>query len=282
MPIPPRPWATVRGDRPVQSVPAPRCPEVASSNSSVDGHQRAYYRGSTMDRTNGRFQLGLAIGVVLALLLSAGVGPVSANHSVPAPLYFWDPDDNAAPGPEPRVDADGGFWSASHLNRLNEAVAEWSSDTDFDVSTIASGSQKAYVDGRFAPCLPNGYNLPNGGVVLAVVCASYVPRTYPGTSFGYYKIVDLDLYFNMENPDSPDWWVGTTYPPDPDRIHFLGILTHELGHWVLLNDIPDSSCTHTAAGFYTMCGLVVDLDQDSWRMTSLHSDDISAANFVYP
>ena len=201
---------------------------------------------------------------------------------MPTPLYFWDPDDNAVAGPEPAVDADGGYWSASHLNRLNEAVAEWTNDTHFDITTVSSGDHKAYVDGRLAPCLPpGGYNQPTG-TILAIVCRTVQSRTYPGTSEVYYRIIDDDVYFNMENADSPNWWVGAAYPPDPGRLHFGGILTHELGHWIRLIDIPDSSCTHTAAGFYTMCGTVIDYDQDSWRMTSLHADDISSANYVYP
>jgi hypothetical protein len=225
---------------------------------------------------------GLPIGVALAVVLAISAAPlqVNANLSVPTPLWFWDPDDNYAPGPEPKVDADGSYWSTSHLNRLNEVVAEWSGDTDFDIGTVGSGSQKAYVDGRLPPCSPDGFN-PPGGTYLAVVCRAAELRSYPYQGGNYYRITDLDLYFNMENPDSPNWWVGATYPPE-SRLHFAGVLTHELGHWVRLLDIPDSSCTHTAAGFYTMCGTVLDPDQDTWRMTSLHSDDIASANYVYP
>lgn len=220
----------------------------------------------------------------MGLALSIGTVPVRANLSVPAPLWFWDPDDNTVPGPEPKVDADGAYWSTSHLNRLNEVVAEWSGDTDFDIGIVASGNQKAYVDGRLPPfgCSEYGFDPPGPEIYFAVTCVAYEPRSFPYGGGPYYRILDLDLYFNMENPDSPNWWVGSTYPPDPNRLHFAGVLTHELGHFVLLDDIPDSSCTHTAAGFYTMCGTAIDWDQDTWRQTSLHSDDISSANFVYP
>ncbi len=224
----------------------------------------------------------LALVVAIAFVPSIGVVPATANHSVPVPLWFWDPDFNAVPGPEPKVDADGAYWSTSHLNRLNEVVAEWSGDTDFDIGTVSSGTQKAYVDGRLPPCSTFGFDPPGPGIALAVTCVPHELAYYPYGGGTFYRISDLDVYFNMENPDSPNWWVGATYPPDPDRLHFAGVLTNELGHFVFLNDIPDSDCTHTAAGFFTMCGAVLDGDLDTWRMTSLHSDDISSANAVYP
>ena len=43
----------------------------------------------------------------MALALSIGTMPVSANLSVPSPLLLWDHDDNSVAGPEPNVDAHG-------------------------------------------------------------------------------------------------------------------------------------------------------------------------------
>ncbi len=88
----------------------------------------------------------------------------------------------------------------------------------------------------------------------------------------------------MENLDSPDWWIGSTLTTDANRIDFQGVMTHELGHWVLLFDLhvaDGAPCTQTSTGFYTMCGDVRDLRLDTWRYRSLHADDISSANAVY-
>lgn len=81
-----------------------------------------------------------------------------------------------------------------------------------------------------------------------------------------YRITDLDVFFNMENPDSPNWWIGSTLTTDANRIDFQGIMTHELGHWILLFDLRDPAgvpCTQTSTGFYTMCGLIRDRRLDS-------------------
>lgn len=217
--------------------------------------------------------------VVVIGALSSGMA--LANHSIPQPLYFWDPNDNSIPGPDPDFDNEGPSWSQSHINRLNEAVAEWSSKTSYDPG-VADTSYNIFVDGREPPesCLPGNFNQP-GGTVLAITCRDVQARVYPGTSIGYYRIIDDDIYFNMENPDSPNWWVGPGVAPDNNRIHFGGVLVHELGHTVRLIDLSGSTCVRTSSDWITMCGTVNDLRLDTWRYFSLHADDISAANAVY-
>jgi hypothetical protein len=87
----------------------------------------------------------------------------------------------------------------------------------------------------------------------------------------------------MENPDSPDWWIGSTLTSDAFRLDFQGVMTHEIGHLIRLVDTNDSeSCTTTATDWHTMCGAMrADGRLDSWRYRSLHPHDITSANAVY-
>lgn len=230
-----------------------------------------------------RFRLLLTVATA-ALLVVALPSGATATHSVPSPKYFWDPDNNNIPGPEPKVDPSGGFWESLRYARLDAALAEWTNDTQFDPSRVSTGNQDAYVDGTVGPCLPNGtFNQPTG-TVLAVVCRQQTAIFQgPGPTLTHYRLTDLDVYFNMENPDSPDWWIGSTLTSDPGRLDFQGVMTHELGHWIRLIDVYDStSCTRTSEGQQTMCGDVrADGRLDTWRYRSLHSHDISSANAVY-
>jgi len=137
-------------------------------------------------------------------------------------------------------------------------------------------------DGRVGPCTPGGsFNQP-GGTILAQVCRSYAP-VYFRDDIIRYRITDLDVYFNMENADSPNWWIGSTLTSDAGRLDFQGVMTHELGHWIRLIDLYDSaSCTRTSLDQMTMCGEVrADGRLDTWRYRSLHADDIASANDVY-
>lgn len=224
-------------------------------------------------------------GVVVLLTLTTlmGVPAVAlAGHSVPSPKWFWDPNNDGVAGPEPLVTPAGGYWESVRLARLDAALAEWSTDTQFDPGRTTGGSQNAYVDGRVGPCTPGGsFNQPGGKIILAQVCRSWAPIMV-GDDVVRYRITDLDVYFNMENPDSPNWWIGSTLTTDPGRLDFQGVMTHELGHWVRLVDLGDStSCTRTSDDFITMCGSVVDGRLDTWRYRSLHADDVSSANIVY-
>jgi len=230
----------------------------------------------------GRSKLRAVVGLSVIFVMVTAPAEMAANHSVPSPRYFWDPNNDGIAGPEPQVTPAGGYWESLRLARLDAALAEWSTDTQFDPSRASSGFQNAYVDGRAGPCLPNGtFNQPQG-TVLAVVCRQQSP-VYFGDDIIRYKLTDLDVYFNMENADSPDWWIGSGGTSDPGRLDFQGVMTHELGHWIRLFDLTDTtSCTRTSLDMMTMCGVVrSDGRLDTWRYRSLHADDISSANVVY-
>lgn len=218
--------------------------------------------------------------------LAATPTVVEADHSIPYPIYFWDPNDNGVPGPDPDFDPDGPYWSSSHLNRLNEAVAEWSNDTDYDPG-VADTTHDIFVDGREPPeaCMPGSWN-QGGLIVLAKVCKAQQIRYHPAYDPYYYRLTDNDIYFNMEGSLSPDWWVGSGVPPDPNRFDFGGILTHELGHTVRLVDLSGSTCVLGSSSWFTMCiGLgngSVEARYVSYWLRSLHADDKEGADYVYP
>jgi hypothetical protein len=228
-----------------------------------------------------RALLPLSLALVLVGLVAPGASV--ATHMVPTPLkYYWDPDNNGAPGPEPVLDPSGGFWESLRYARLDGALAEWRTETQFDPTRSTSSSVKVYVDGRLGPCISDW--TPSGGTIIAVVCRDQVAGINPSTGFQtYWKITDLDLFFNMEVADSPNWWIGSTLTTDPGRLDFQGVATHEIGHMIRLIDVYDStSCTRTAADQMTMCGEIrADGRLDTWRSRSLHTHDISSANAVY-
>lgn len=62
-------------------------------------------------------------------------------------------------------------------------------------------------------------------------------------------------------------------------------MTHEIGHWILLDDLGPSyglDCNY-GTGIYTMCGELNDpgYNLESYRQRSLTTDDISGANLIY-
>lgn len=160
-------------------------------------------------------------------------------------------------------------------------MTEWSTDTDYDPGRDTNSPNDIFVDGR----LPTPCGVTNWGTALAVTCYTYQNRTGTDEDYvdgPYRRLIDADIYMNMEVAASPDWWIGSGQPPESDRYHFKGILTHELGHTVYLNDLY-ASCTgrHNSTDWYTMCGTYSGNDDSYWSRT-LHADDKAAANLAYP
>lgn len=113
--------------------------------------------------------------------------------------------------PDPDFDTEGPYWDSSHLARLNEAVAEWSTDTDYDPG-VADGPYNIAVDGRVPSSTLHPGCLSSWGLVLAITCKEVQAR-YDSEIGAYYRIVDNDIFFNMERSGAPNWWVGSTMPP---------------------------------------------------------------------
>lgn len=77
------------------------------------------------------------------------------------------------------------------LDRLNEAVTEWSSSTDFDpFREYGSGPNKVIVDGSEDPNCPLDSN-------AAVTCTYYQPRT---------NQAGAPRYRVRQHSDQPDHW----------------------------------------------------------------------------
>jgi len=220
------------------------------------------------------------IGLILLVVLLGVPTTVNAHHSAPNPPWFWDGNDDGVPSGEPDFDQQGPYWSSDHHARLLDALAEWSGKTDYDPGYVADGPHNIFVDGR----LPNPDNHPgclsSWTGYLAITCKIYQTRFIP-PAYTYYRLVDQDIFFNMERAGAPNWWVGSGQPPDADRYHFGGILTHELGHTVRLIHVPndETNCPHTSSGMITMCPYFDDIG--SYWARTLHSDDIASANDVY-
>jgi len=231
-----------------------------------------------------RFRTRTLIVAVLAVaVFGFTAGPAQANLlSVPNPLWFWDGNDDGVPSGPPDFDSKGPYWSASHLNRLNEATAEWRTKTSFNPGVADGTGHNIYVDGRLPPtdCSFPGW-VQGGGLVLAVTCKHYQERTFPARH--WYRLIDDDIFFNMEVSTSPDWWVGAAKPAETTRFDFGGVLTHELGHTVRLVHVydPADNCVEGASTWITMCPYTPADNNDTYWSRSLHADDISGANYVY-
>lgn len=187
---------------------------------------------------------------------------VSATHSVPSPLYFWDSNNNGTPDTTALFATASGTWTTLQMTQLDAAAAQWRGNTSFDIQDNGVPSNhNVYVDGRTGPCLGSW---PVG--TFAVTCRNVQPR------FDYYRIVDDDTYFNTTAPNHPTWNFSSAQILNAADLR--GFLTHELGHWVRLVDL--SQCGNPIA---TMCGFFT--NPQSFDARTLSADDVAAANTVY-
>jgi hypothetical protein len=218
-----------------------------------------------------RFATLIAVFVVIGL----GAPPVQGTHSIPNPRWFWDANDDWVPDDgQVLVDAEGSAWTQAKLDRLNAAVDEWSTSTQFDPGRTVSGGHDYYVDGTQAPCWGAW-----DAETLQVTCGSQQARYYSQdpTVVHHYRITTRDTYTNQT---FFTWWYGSTHTGANNVADFQGVVTHELGHWLRLGHVPGAQCLSGTA-IETMCQYVFDVDDDSWRWRSLETDDVNAANTVY-
>ena len=81
-----------------------------------------------------------AAKVMGALLASAigwgiGAGTTMAFHSATVPREFWDLDNDGSPEPADSIlpySRGGGAWTQQKIDRATEAVASWSTGTDYN------------------------------------------------------------------------------------------------------------------------------------------------------
>lgn len=202
----------------------------------------------------------IALTVVLSI---ATASPAVASHSLPNVPRYWDcnndglADDGCVKGYKA-----GTGWGAFNNAGWQWGFDQWSDNTDFDPQAYTSG-QAVYVDDR-ATCLTEGDGHLSGTNILAITCTTATWRFD-----SYWDIGTAKIYFN---PDVA-FHSGPTLPPPPGTYSFHGVLTHELGHWVFLRDL---SCDPGP----TMCG-TANLSE-TYDISTLATDDINAANAVYP
>ena len=193
----------------------------------------------------------------------------------PIPTY-WDSNNNGIPDPAVGVDADGGNWTQPKLDRLTEATDEWDGDTDWaPFRVFTSGPNKVYIDGYEDPACPR-----LGAIGRA--CPHTVNRETQGGVA--YKDIEWATITFTPTPSAPfTWWFGSAHTGAEYALDFGGVITHEMGHWVRLQDVSGTGCNY-GTGMYTMCGqpqTAETADDDTWRLRGLTTHDISATNGVY-
>lgn len=211
-------------------------------------------------------------------MLTTALGPKAAlaTHSIPSPYrYYWDCNDDGYADDSCTFFRPGGpQWSQAQLDGLNAAFYHWRYKTDFDPYTNSNYTHEIFLQAQVQHlgCPDFGTWADNPGV-LAIVCriTTWHPDP-PGSIPAYYRIHDDDTFFNPNK----NWWYGGGAPPS-GTYHFQGVLTHEMGHWVRLVDLP----CYAGGTAPTMCGYVLSA-ADTYDQRTLESDDVQAANTVYP
>jgi hypothetical protein len=196
----------------------------------------------------------------LAVFGAFQVGLVQANHSLPPFPIFWDVDNDGvaeAADSAPAFQKLGNLWNATKEARFTEALAEWKNDTDFNPVKVASAVNGVRIDGAVPYCEENW-----DSVTVAVNCVAYTVRAW-GWDIHKSTVYLNEVHFNFSYDDDP---------PGPGLYDGAGVITHELGHAVLLLDL---ACTPGP----TMCGSTS--AAQSFHLRSLDADDISGANSVY-
>jgi hypothetical protein len=232
-----------------------------------------------------------ALTALLGLLLAAIASLVFANgRAIPdarlvtlsnniLPPTFWDSNnDGIADDTNVTVDAEGGAWNATKGNLLTAATNQWKDNTDFDpvrVTGTQTGPNDVFIDGTEPWCETGGFDPLDIGVTCLHLQAHYFPQD--PTVVKYYRVTQAAIYTNIA--DNTFWW-SSAQPVNPGLMDFQGVMTHEMGHWVVLGH-----ATPCAAGnaIETMCGSVgADSTNQTFWMRSLTNDDKTSANQVYP
>ena len=172
----------------------------------------------------------------------------------------------------------GTGWSDNARQRVIGAVGEWSGDTAYNVFLQNAHSNYIFID---RPPLCDGGVWAGGKIGRACV--------YVSPNGSYDQIHDADVYIAVYDCTSCSWWGGLAQPP-AGSYDLGGYLTHELGHFVRLQDIGDDASCSSETAYQTMCGSfgpdeppfppTFDIN-DSYYYRTLTSHDIAATNEVY-
>lgn len=196
--------------------------------------------------------------VAAASFSSLLAAPVSfAGHTVPNPLVYWDcslqgqPDESCV-----RITMAGGGWDANRQARFTEAVGHWQT-TDFDPYVGAGNLREAFVQGNPSCKAFNG--------AYAVTC---IPIQW---DVNHWRITDANVWFNTAGFN----W-NTAIGADFNKADFRGVATHEVGHFLFLND---TAACGPVGDRYTMCGSAT--LAETFQVRDLETDDKNSANTVY-
>lgn len=218
----------------------------------------------------------LVVGLLTALVSAPAA---RATHQLPNPPFFWDTNNDSVADPNAAtIDADGAGWTQPKLDRLTEATDDWDNSTQWNPSRVVTGANNVYIDGTVDTC---GINKD---LQYAVTCVHYTNReTSTGQLFKDISLVNTTFNNELTRISSAFfWWYGSAHSSDTNSVDFGGISSHEIGHWVFLNDLSGAACNY-GPSMYTMCGIypIATADDDTWRTRNVTTDDINAVNIVY-
>lgn len=207
--------------------------------------------------------------MMMSMVLSSLMAPAAVMaNSVPSPRQFWDINNDGTAGIDDASRAYqrvGGSWDSVKITSVTTAAATWRNGTDWNPTVGTSSGLVATlrVDGSMPGYGACGYNW-SGAVAGNCVLASN-----RGT---YYDIYESQIGINL----AYSWNYGSMVPVGSQQ-DFRGVMTHELGHGVLLRDLESFECGSPVA---TMCGYT-SMAQNGYLMRTLESDDVTSANSVY-
>lgn len=161
-------------------------------------------------------------------------------------------------------------WNGGKESTASIAASEWAVSTSWDPTFTTSAFSVATirVDGAF-PSSACGSGWEPGAVA-----ANCVRATWTGS---FYDIFDSDIGIDLTPGSTGATWEYANVAPSSTEYSLRGVLTHELGHGILLDDeYSGADCDSTPL---TMCGSGGP-GSKTWEMRSLQSDDINAANAV--
>jgi hypothetical protein len=222
--------------------------------------------------------IALALGIGLGAALGSLAAPpaVNALHSVPGILEFWDNDnDGFGEAPEASVyfqKISTGWNSYKSLSASYGATAWWS--TEWDPHTTTSSSVATIrVDGT-KPCGTGGW--ADGDIALTCLKGNTKGGLFGDPYMIYYDIYDVDIGIDLTPGiyvEHSTWEWNGEVEPSSTEYSLRGVLTHEFGHGISLNDLacgtPETMCGNGSDGITT------------WLWRTLEADDIGAANYQY-
>ncbi len=166
-----------------------------------------------------------------------------------------------------------GNWTLEKITDVTTATGEWSGRTRFDPFIAGSGPASIRVDGVFPPQCSGGWQAGD----IAVNCVHATARK-DGQIIDFMDIWESHISIDLSPGNPGEGWNYGPDNPAGNEYDLRGVITHELGHAVLLIDLwpcaagdaVETMCGGAAPGLFTV------------NLRTLTTDDINGANLVYP